>query len=49
MKKKQLGYYGFGSDMGKALMVMLVVAAVIGWIGIELIIWLFSHIDISWN
>lgn len=47
--KKQRGYYGFGDAMGTAFMVMLIIAGFIGWAGIELIIWLFSHIDISWK
>lgn len=47
--KNQRGYYGFGDGMGSAFLLVMIICAVLGWAGIELLIWLFSHIDISWK
>jgi hypothetical protein len=34
-------------SMGSVIVVMLIIAAVLGWAFIELVIWLFSFVDIS--
>lgn len=44
--KKQGGYLNL--DFGAVFIVFGLICAVGGWLIIELLIWLFSHIDISW-
>lgn len=36
-------------DVDKAFYLLLVLAALLGWAVIEFILWIFSHISISWG
>jgi len=49
MKNKQKGYLGKGLEKAMtAFIIMLIVAsAILGWISIEGIIWLFKHISVG--
>lgn len=36
-------------DVEKAIYLLLVIAALVGWAVIELILWILSHVNISWG
>jgi len=40
---------GLAGDMTKAFFVCLVVAAILGWVIIEFVLWLFSFVTISFG
>lgn len=48
MKNKQKGYLGNGLENALTALVLMVVvgSAILGWVSIEGIIWLFKHISL---
>lgn len=48
-KKKQRGFYNMGDGLGTFFLICGILCAIAGWAVIEGIIWVFSHISISWN
>jgi len=41
-------YEGIGEGIKAAVIVLMIIAGLVGWALIEAIIWVFSHISISW-